>query len=53
MHRVLSVCRSDHGLEQRVRVSAAHTGTGVDVTFRWTATADGVLLRTEAVDVDR
>ncbi|MBD8486298.1 DUF4981 domain-containing protein [Frigoribacterium sp. CFBP 8759] len=49
VHRVLSVCRSDHGLEQRVRVSAAHTGTGVDVTFRWTATADGVLLRTEAV----
>ncbi|MBD8141869.1 beta-galactosidase, partial [Frigoribacterium sp. CFBP 13605] len=49
VHRVLSVCRSDHGLEQRVRVSAAHTGTGVDVTFRWMATADGVLLRTEAV----
>ena len=49
VHRVLSTSRSKHGLEQLVRISAAHSGMGVDIAWRWTSTAVGVLLRTEVV----
>ncbi len=48
-HRLVSVSRTDHGLEQRVRVAAANSGWGVDVTHRWTLTDDGLLLQTDAV----
>jgi len=48
-HRLVSVTRSDHGLEQRVRVAAANSGWGVDVTHRWLLTDDGLLLQTDAV----
>ncbi|WIB64070.1 glycoside hydrolase family 2 TIM barrel-domain containing protein [Curtobacterium sp. MCBD17_040] len=48
-HRLVAVERTEHGLVQRVRVSAANSGAGVDVVHRWTATTEGVLLRTEAV----
>ncbi|KQO61363.1 glycoside hydrolase family 2 TIM barrel-domain containing protein [Curtobacterium sp. Leaf261] len=47
-HRVVSVSRTDDGLVQRVRVSAANSGSGVDVVHRWTLTDRGLLLRTEA-----
>ncbi|WP_395879254.1 glycoside hydrolase family 2 TIM barrel-domain containing protein [Curtobacterium sp. 9128] len=48
-HRLVSVSRTEHGLVQRVRVAAAASGAGVDVTHRWTLTDDGLLLATEAV----
>ncbi|SDQ26009.1 beta-galactosidase [Curtobacterium sp. UNCCL20] len=48
-HRLVSVARTDHGLEQHVRVAAANSGWGVDVTHRWTLTADGLVLQTDAV----
>lgn len=48
-HRLVSVSRTDHGLEQRVRVAAANSGWGVDVTHRWTLADDGLLLQTDAV----
>lgn len=48
-HRLVSVSRTDHGLEQRVRVAAANSGWGVDVTHRWTLTDAGLQLQTDAV----
>ncbi|MFJ3319916.1 glycoside hydrolase family 2 TIM barrel-domain containing protein [Curtobacterium sp. NPDC086286] len=48
-HRLVSVSRTDSGLEQRVRVAAANSGWGVDVTHRWTLTDAGLLLQTDAV----
>ena len=48
-HRLVHVERSEHGLVQRVRVAAANSGAGVDVTHRWTLTDDGLLLDTTAV----
>lgn len=48
-HRLVEVTRTDHGLEQRVRVAAANSGWGVDVTHRWTLTDAGLLLQTDAV----
>jgi len=48
-HRLVSVTRTEHGLEQRVRVAAANSGWGVDVTHRWTLTDAGLLLQTDAV----
>lgn len=48
-HRLVAVTRTDHGLEQRVRVAAANSGWGVDVTHRWTLTDAGLLLQTDAV----
>lgn len=48
-HRLVSATRTPHGLEQRVRVAAANSGWGVDVTHRWTLTDDGLLLQTDAV----
>ncbi|WP_434533103.1 glycoside hydrolase family 2 TIM barrel-domain containing protein [Curtobacterium caseinilyticum] len=48
-HRLVSVDRTAHGLEQRIRVAAANSGWGVDVTHRWTLTDDGLLLQTDAV----
>ena len=48
-HRLVSVERSATGLVQRVRVGAANSGAGVDVTHRWTLTDQGLLLRTEVV----
>jgi beta-galactosidase len=48
-HRLVSVARTDDGLVQRVRVAAANSGAGVEVTHRWTLTEAGLLLRTDAV----
>ncbi|WIE61974.1 glycoside hydrolase family 2 TIM barrel-domain containing protein [Curtobacterium sp. MCLR17_032] len=48
-HRLVSVDRTDDGLVQRVRVGAANSGAGVEVTHRWTLTDAGLLLRTDAV----
>ncbi|WP_439693604.1 glycoside hydrolase family 2 TIM barrel-domain containing protein [Curtobacterium sp. SP.BCo] len=48
-HRLVSVSRTESGLEQRVRVAAANSGWGVDVTHRWTLTDDGLLLQTDAI----
>ncbi|WP_457851580.1 beta-galactosidase small subunit-related protein, partial [Clavibacter michiganensis] len=48
-HRLLGTSRTDSGLETRMRVQAAHSGAGVDVAFRWTATDRGLLLATEVV----
>ncbi|PZE91700.1 glycoside hydrolase family 2 TIM barrel-domain containing protein [Curtobacterium sp. MCBD17_008] len=48
-HRLVAVERTDDGLVQRVRVAAANSGAGVDVTHRWTLTDAGLLLRTDAV----
>ncbi|MDR6574278.1 beta-galactosidase [Curtobacterium sp. 320] len=48
-HRLVSVSRTDSGLEQRVRVAAANSGWGVDVTHRWALTDAGLLLQTDAV----
>ncbi|WP_412872562.1 glycoside hydrolase family 2 TIM barrel-domain containing protein [Curtobacterium flaccumfaciens] len=48
-HRLVSVSRSDSGLEQRVRVAAANSGWGLEVTHRWTLTSDGLVLQTDAV----
>lgn len=48
-HRLVSVSRTDHGLEHRVRVAAANSGWGVDVTHRWTLTDAGLQLQTDAV----
>ncbi|WP_432207025.1 glycoside hydrolase family 2 TIM barrel-domain containing protein [Curtobacterium flaccumfaciens] len=48
-HRLVSVSRTTHGLEQRVRVAAANSGWGLDVTHRWTLTDSGLLLQTDAV----
>ncbi|WP_416394107.1 MULTISPECIES: glycoside hydrolase family 2 TIM barrel-domain containing protein [unclassified Curtobacterium] len=48
-HRLVSVDRTATGLEQRVRVAAANSGWGVDVTHRWTRTDEGLLLQTDAV----
>jgi beta-galactosidase len=48
-HRLVSVTRTDDGLVQRVRVAAANSGAGVEVTHRWTLTDAGLLLRTDAV----
>lgn len=48
-HRLVSVSRTDSGLEQRVRVAAANSGWGLDVTHRWTLTAEGLVLQTDAV----
>lgn len=48
-HRLVSVSRTPSGLEQRVRVAAANSGWGVDVTHRWTLTSDGLVLQTDAV----
>ncbi len=48
-HRLVSVARTDDGLVQRVRVAAANSGAGVEVTHRWTLTDAGLLLRTDAV----
>ncbi|ROP74865.1 glycoside hydrolase family 2 TIM barrel-domain containing protein [Curtobacterium sp. PhB115] len=48
-HRLVSVSRTDSGLEQRVRVAAANSGWGLEVTHRWTLTSDGLVLQTDAV----
>jgi beta-galactosidase len=48
-HRLVSVSRTDSGLEQRVRVAAANSGWGLEVTHRWTQTSDGLVLQTDAV----
>ncbi|MBF4605080.1 glycoside hydrolase family 2 TIM barrel-domain containing protein [Curtobacterium sp. VKM Ac-2884] len=48
-HRLVSVARTDSGLEQRVRVAAANSGWGLEVTHRWTLTSDGLVLQTDAV----
>ncbi|WIE65308.1 glycoside hydrolase family 2 TIM barrel-domain containing protein [Curtobacterium sp. MCLR17_036] len=48
-HRLVSVTRTGSGLEQHVRVAAANSGWGLDVTHRWTLTADGLVLQTDAV----
>ncbi|OII29576.1 beta-galactosidase [Curtobacterium sp. MMLR14_010] len=48
-HRLVSVSRTEHGLVQRVRVSAANSGAGVEVTHRWTLTEAGLQLDTTAV----
>ncbi|OEI69000.1 glycoside hydrolase family 2 TIM barrel-domain containing protein [Curtobacterium sp. ER1/6] len=48
-HRLVAVTRNEHGLVQRVRVAAANSGWGVDVTHRWTLSGDGLLLQTDAV----
>ncbi|PYY33809.1 beta-galactosidase [Curtobacterium sp. MCJR17_055] len=48
-HRLVAVERTDDGLVQRVRVAAANSGAGVEVTHRWTLTDAGLLLRTDAV----
>ncbi|MGN8048438.1 glycoside hydrolase family 2 TIM barrel-domain containing protein [Curtobacterium sp. 22159] len=48
-HRLVDVTRTDHGLVQRVRVAAANSGWGVDVTHRWTLTDAGLQLQTDAV----
>ncbi|WXZ51278.1 hypothetical protein WDV94_13490 [Clavibacter tessellarius] len=48
-HRLLGSTRTVDGLETRMRVQAAHSGAGVDVAFRWTATDRGLLLATEVV----
>lgn len=48
-HRTLSVEHSEGGLVRRVRTMAANAGIGVDTTFTWTATADGLHLRTVVV----
>lgn len=48
-HRLVSTVRTSHGLEQRVRVAAANSGWGVDVTHRWTLTDVGLSLQTDAI----
>ncbi|WIB62105.1 glycoside hydrolase family 2 TIM barrel-domain containing protein (plasmid) [Curtobacterium sp. MCLR17_007] len=48
-HRLVSVNRIGDGLVQRVRVAAANSGLGVDVTHRWTLTDDGLQLQTDAI----
>lgn len=48
-HRLVSVSRTDSGLEQRVRVAAANSGWGLEVTHRWTLTDSGLVLQTDAV----
>ncbi|MCS5523969.1 DUF4981 domain-containing protein [Curtobacterium flaccumfaciens pv. oortii] len=48
-HRLVSVSRTTSGLEQRVRVAAANSGWGLEVTHRWTLTSDGLVLQTDAV----
>ena len=48
-HRLVSVSRTEHGLVQRVRVAAANSGWGVDVTHTWTLTSSGLQLQTDAV----
>lgn len=48
-HRLVSVSRTDSGLEQRVRVAAANSGWGLEVTHRWTLMSDGLVLQTDAV----
>ncbi|OIH95819.1 MULTISPECIES: glycoside hydrolase family 2 TIM barrel-domain containing protein [unclassified Curtobacterium] len=48
-HRLVSVARTGSGLEQHVRVAAANSGWGLDVTHRWTLTVDGLVLQTDAV----
>ncbi len=48
-HRLVSVDRTEHGLVQRVRVAAANSGAGVEVTHRWTLTDEGLLLDTTAI----
>lgn len=48
-HRLVSVSRTESGLEQRVRVAAANSGWGLEVTHRWTLTSDGLVLQTDAV----
>ncbi|MFZ6991425.1 glycoside hydrolase family 2 TIM barrel-domain containing protein [Curtobacterium sp. RRHDQ66] len=48
-HRLIDVERTEHGLVQRVRVAAANSGAGVEVTHRWTLTDEGLLLDTTAI----
>ncbi|MBF4614025.1 glycoside hydrolase family 2 TIM barrel-domain containing protein [Curtobacterium sp. VKM Ac-1376] len=48
-HRLVSMSRTDSGLEQHVRVAAANSGWGLEVTHRWTLTSDGLVLQTDAV----
>ncbi|MBT2502614.1 glycoside hydrolase family 2 TIM barrel-domain containing protein [Curtobacterium sp. ISL-83] len=48
-HRLVSVERTEQGLVQRVRVGAASSSAGVEVTHRWTLTDGGLLLQTDAV----
>ncbi|PZE73131.1 beta-galactosidase [Curtobacterium sp. MCPF17_018] len=48
-HRLVSVSRTTSGLEQRVRVAAANSGWGLEVTHRWTLTSEGLVLQTDAV----
>jgi beta-galactosidase len=52
-HRLVSVHRTPLGLVQRVVVSSADSGSGVDVTHRWTLTDAGLVLRTEATPFGR
>lgn len=48
-HRLVDVRRTEEGLVQRVRVAAANSGAGVEVTHTWTLTDRGLLLDTDAV----
>jgi beta-galactosidase len=48
-HRLVSVDRTANGLVQRVRVAAANSGAGVEVTHRWTLTDAGLRLDTSAI----
>lgn len=48
-HRLIDVERTEDGLVQRVRVAAANSGAGVEVTHRWTLTDEGLLLDTTAI----
>ncbi|WP_227497333.1 glycoside hydrolase family 2 TIM barrel-domain containing protein [Planctomonas psychrotolerans] len=49
VHRVEGVVADETSLTTTVRVSAANSGHGVDVTYRWTLDSDGVQLRVEVV----
>ncbi|TCK65444.1 glycoside hydrolase family 2 TIM barrel-domain containing protein [Curtobacterium sp. PhB136] len=48
-HRLIDLERTSHGLVQRVRVAAANSGAGVEVTHRWTLTEAGLQLDTTAI----
>ena len=49
VHRVDKVVASTDTLTTTVRVSAANSGDGIDVTYRWTHDGDGLRLRVELV----